>query len=153
MSKPRCRSFVRRLLAPAIAAEVASLVTLYLRPHPPEVPSPWYSGPTEAERALERRVAEVDLRGLTFEEGMIRLEKAWNLAIDVDWAALEQRGWSRNSPLTFRARDVSLEEALRYTLTASKDKPPLGFAPRSGRILIGARPVPESSAVIVRATT
>jgi hypothetical protein len=112
-------NFRRRSMVFAVffaGAVVGLAVSLYLRPHPPDAPSPLYRGPSGAEQALDRRLPEIDLRGLTLQQAAERMSKAWGVPIDVDWRSVpEEWGW-REQKLAFRGRDVALREALSYAL-------------------------------------
>src|SRR5579862_6328077 len=66
----------------------------------------------DAEAALDSAVAEVDFEETPFEDAVKQLQQKSPVPIVVHWSKLKKAGIDRRTPITFRARSVTLGRAL-----------------------------------------
>lgn len=105
------------------------------RPAPPARATPDTVFASEA--ALDRVIPAIDLDEVPFDEAVAKVEQLGGTRLIVDWDALARTGWSRTSPVTFRARDAKLERALEGLVSPFQSAPAqVTFVPVRGGILI-----------------
>jgi hypothetical protein len=153
MSRPRHAILLGVFLAGAAGGFVASRL---LGPHRADAPSFLFRGPSAVERALDQRVDEISLNGETFDDAIVRLCVRWQVPIDVQWAAIDAENailpdnlarWDPRRPIYFRARDVTLEEALRYVLLNAETSARLCYDIVGDRIVVSTYDRPPQSPV------
>jgi hypothetical protein len=93
--------------------------------------------PTPAEAALARVIPEVDLRGLTFEQAIARLEELGGVPIEVQWDNLRWIGASSASG-QIRMHRVTLHQAMMLAFQEYRSWGVLEFYPDGDRIVFDA---------------
>lgn len=101
-----------------IALTVSALATLPAAAlaQPAPHPTRWYPGPTAEERQreerLDRRLPEVDFQAAPLQNVVDVLRQRGGVAITVDWDAIGPLGLTRESPVTYSARNLELRHVL-----------------------------------------
>jgi hypothetical protein len=94
---------------------------------------------TEAELALDRPVGELDFDNTPLEQAIATLEQRSGTPIVVDWADLEPKGLKRTQPVTLRAREIPLGEALDRILQPLDTFPDgsVTYSAETGKVVVG----------------
>src|SRR5687768_10442922 len=71
------------------------------------------AGPASAHRALDRVVPVVRFRDAPLEQVLKECERCAGFPIEVQWESLEQRGVTRNTPVTLHRYGDTLRDVLR----------------------------------------
>ena len=65
---------------------------------------------------FQRRLPELNFQAIPFSDAIDFLRDVTGMNINVNWQVFEAAGIDRNTPITIRLRDVTIEQALRQLL-------------------------------------
>jgi len=101
--------------------------------------------PATAPAGLEQnRTNQIAFEEIPLAEVVEFLRDTYHVNIFVNWKAVESSGVTRNTPISLRARGISLRKALELILTAAGGNPPLAFGVSDGVITISTKQDLES---------
>lgn len=101
----------------------------------------------DARRALNRVLPELNLTGVTLNDAVEFLRDVSGTNMHVNWPALEAVGVSKESPINFRLRNVSLRKVLTLVLNESSAGTPLTFYVDDGVIEITTREIADKQLI------
>jgi len=126
-----------RLIAASSVSLVVGLAIGSRFMRPPEPRSPVRQS-EDAEEALDRAIPEIDLEGTPFDEALEVVRKLSPVPIVVLWEPLLAEGFNRRAPVTFRARNATLDRVLSELVRALRqlNGRSAAYEPRGDVILI-----------------
>lgn len=96
-------------------------------------------GPRTALQAMALRLPEVKFEGTRFADAIEHLRNVSGANFTVNWRALETVGVTRDTPVTFTAKRISLRKAIQLVLSQSSNPGELTFYNDGGVIEITTR--------------